>query len=1092
MDTKKPAVPKFASFKPKAEDPSKSQSPPPNRLDKDRSRSHRDRDLEEHERHRSSRHTKQPRSHHRRPPSRSPERRPAQPTPAPRGDPLYVIDNRGDPLIVRYGANERSRVPAYRRAGAGRVMGGEGRLRILYDGNRALFSLGDRLGEGPSAFRDRALLSKASRRKTRVFRLRSEPDQKQTQPLGDEVDFLPLSESSKPRDTKVDGDEIPGGEEPNYRSIQGKAKARDFVDSDLESADSSDSEAEADLDASNPTRLRYIELSRCVKDQPGDIEAWIELVDLQEDLLQLNETLRQDRTTDEAKGLASIRVSLLEEALPHASNKADKERLLLRLMREGSKVWSSKALAKRWTEISLKDSSFALWKAHLDHELSNMSTFTYGGRKQMQVDRLNYLEQSLSEAIHSALASHEGEKLEGICHSHSDISDSLVRIYEEFVGVFLRVTCFIRDAGYSELAVAAWQAVLELTFARPTDETDTDPTEAMASLRDFWESEVPRIGETGAMGWRLFTEAEEMADLPEAKVEAALVNLQTRDVYKAWAAAETQKSRNASLPARTLDEGTEEDPFRVVMFDDLKALLFYIPSALVALPKVRADTLNGFLLFCQLPAASLGTGDIIRDLCNDPFVYSESVDLEPKSSGQGGDDEDGTKKPPNFSDPGRRMVESPDVVFAGSDWFGFFNRDASPAYDLALAVTTQLATSFGYEPIAEYSMGLAWNKNPSTIRKAAKALLKKWPNSTALYNAYVVAEWRNRNQDVARNVLLSATSQDLPEKERLWTTWAWLGLEASDMKGALARCVAATGDAQQDDTESTTTYSQLLKARQTLSSSREFLVSVGNICHATLRAETSILLEYLSPCVGSTKPMSSRQGDIEAAINILHTFTSELVTRGYSTSPHLERLHQLAAHLLYHHSARGPFRPTYLRSQLQHSITLFPSNTLFLSLFAWADTSLLLNDPVRSLLRTLAKTHDSLPGRLFAIQHELRTASGSVHSVRTTFERALDGDAGGGSNPGLWRAYLRFGEEYQRELRGGGGGGKGVAKDVYYRAIAVCPWSKDLAMEAFTTLGRDMESGELRSVWNNMVTKGLRVCVDLEEFGAKWKERRGG
>lgn len=994
-------------------------------------------------------------------------------------------------MIVRYGANERSRVPAYRRAGAGRVMGGKGRLRILYEGNKEMFSLGDRFGEGPSVFRDRALLSKASRRKTRVFRLRSEPDQKQTQLAPNEADFLPLSESRKPRDVKGDGFEVSGGEEPNYRSILGKAKARDFVDSDLESADSSDSDAaevETELDRSNPTRLRSIELSRRVKDQPEDIDAWLELVDLQEDLLRLNECVRQDRINDETKGLASIRISLIEEALPHASGETDKERLLLRLMREGSRVWSSKALAKRWAETSLKDSGFALWKAHLDHELSDMRTFTYDGLKKRQIERLNCLERRLSETIRSALASREGTSLEEICRSHGDISTSVVLICEELVCVFVRETCFIRDAGYSELAVAAWQALLELTFARPTDDFDTDSAEAMASLRDFWESEVPRIGENGAMGWRQFTEAEEMADLPEAKMEAAPVVLDTRDVYQAWAAVETQKDRNASLPARTLDEGTEEDPFRVVMFDDLEALLFYIPSALAALPRVKAAVWTGFLLFCRLPAASLDVGDSIRDLSNDPFVYGESVNTERESLQQDCDDEDETKKPPRFSDPGRRMIDSPDVIFAGSDWFGFFNRDVSPLYDLALAATTQLATSFGYEAVAEYSMGLAWNKSPSTIRKTAKALLKNWPSNTALYNAYVVAEWRNGNRDVARNVLLSATRQNLPEKERLWTTWAWLGLEAGDMKGALVRCIAATGNAQQNDTEPTATYSQLLKARQILSSGREFLVSVGEIHQATLRAETSVLLEYLSPCVGS-KHTSSRQGDIEAAMRILRTFTSEIVARGYGTSPHLERLHQLAGHLLYHHTARGPFRPTYIRSQLHQSINLFPANTLFLSLFAWADTTLLLNDPVRTLLRALAKTQDGLAGQLFAIQHEVRTASGSVHSVRTAFERALDGDAGKSSE--LWRGYLRFCEEHRREL-GGSGGGQAVAKDVFYRSIAACPWSKALAMEAFTTLGRDMESGELRAVWNTMTAKGLRVRVDLDEFEAKWKERRSG
>lgn len=991
-------------------------------------------------------------------------------------------------MIVRYGSNERSKVPAYRRSGAGRVMGAKGRLRFVYDGSKELFSLGEKLGEGPSAFRDRAILSKAARKKTRVFRLRSEPDQ--AQPMTDELDFLPLSDSRKPQRPQVDQYEILGGEEPNYRSIQGKAKARDFVDSDLESAGSSDAEAEEELDSSNPTRQASIELSRRVKEDPNDIQAWLDLVDLQEDLLRLNQDARHDKMNDEVKGLSSMRVSLLEEALPHAQTGADKERLFLRLMREGSRVWGSKALARRWAEAGLKDSSLAVWRAHLAYELSNVTTFTYNGAKQIHVERLHHLRQRLLEQTNNASAAYEGRQLEETCRTQRDVPGHLCNTCDELVYVFLRMTCLIRDAGYGELAVAAWQALLELTFTRPTGEPVTDTAELMLDFRDFWESEVPRIGENGAMGWRHFTEAEEMADLPEARTEVSPALPATKDVYKAWAAVETQKSRDATLPARTLDEGTEEDPFRVVMFADLEPLLFVIPSAVNTLSRVKASVLTGFLLFCGLPAPSLDVGDMIHELRSDPFIDRESARLERTDSRPDSDSEGEGRKPPEFSGPGRRFAETPDLLFSGTNWFGFFHRDITPEYDLALVATTQLATSFGYEPIAEYSMGLAWNKSPDTIRKTAKALLKKWPNNTALYNAYAVAEWRNGNQAMAKNVLLSATSQDLQGKDRLWTTWAWLDVEAGDMNGALAKCVAATGTS--NDVKRSATYSQLLKSRQTLSSSREFLLSVGDIRKATLHAEISLLLDYLSPYIGIAEPTSPRQGDMQATTATLNAFRSEAVARGHGHSTHLERLLQSAAHLLYLYATRGAFRPTHLREQLRGFLALFPSNTIFLSLFAWADTMVIINDPVRELLRTnvLTKAHDCLSSRLFAIRHEMR--AGSAHSVRVAFERALDADGAGHGCVGLWRCYVRFCAGNKRELRGGGGGG-GLAKEVYFRAIAACPWSKVLAMEAFTTLVGDgigsLDSGELRSVWATMAAKGLRLHVDVEEFSAEWARR---
>lgn len=1082
---KKPAVPKFASFKRKRDDITPSQPSEP-QSEKELERRGHDRHSEK-ERHATHRirqnpsHSHHHHQHHDRRQSRSvsPQRRP--PVPAPREDPLYIVDKRGDPMIVRYGSNERSRVPSYRRVGASRVMGGGGRLKFIYDGSRELFSLGNKPGEGPSAFRDRSILSKAARKKTRVFRLRSEPESKEARKLEDEPDFLPLSESRKSQQTQDDEYEISGDERPNYRSIQGKAKARDFVDSDLESADSSESEAEANPTSNDPIKQRSIELSRQVKDHPEDIRAWLELVDLQETLLRLDENARPDRTNEEAKGLASMRLALLEEALPYATNEIDKQELLLRLMREGARVWSGKVLSKRWADLSLQPNNFALWKAHLDHELCNMTTFTFAGLKQMHVTQLLRSQKVLAQTIQDAIRLCEGKSLKEICETRSDVVGALSSICEEMAYVFLRLTSFVRDAGYTELATAAWQAMLELTFARPADDSDLDHDETISSFRDFWESEVPRIGEDGAKGWCHFTDAEDMADLPEAKSEAAPAVPDTKDVYKAWAFVETQRARSSALPARTLDEGTEEDPFRVVMFADVEPLLFHIPSPVATIPGVRAAILHGFLLFCQLPAPPMETGDTIQAARCDPFIYHESARIADLDDGLRSGAEDDARKPPRFSAPGHRFADSVDVIFSDSNWFHLFNHRPSPNFELALSVTTQLATLFGYEPIAEYSLGLSWSKNPSGIKKAAKALLKKWPNDTRLYHAYAIAEWRNGHPEVARNVFVSATSQDLPDKERLYTTWAWLELEAGNMKGALTRCISATSTRTPADTELSPTYSQLLKARQTLSSSCEFLLSSGNIDQAALFAETAVLLEYVSQVAGNAEP-TSRQGDIQTSMDTVHRITAEAVSRGHKSSRSLERLLQFSAHLLYLHANRGPFRPTYLREQLHQFVDLFPTNTMFLTLFAWADAGLLLKDPVRTLLRThvLTKPNDCLTSRLFAIQHEMHSF-GSAHSVRTAFERALDSDGCAG-NVGLWLSYVHFCARNRKELRG-------KAKEVYYRALGACPWSKELAMEAFTTLVREMESSELRAVWNTMTMKGLRICVDLDEFSAEWAKR---
>lgn len=178
-------------------------------------------------------------------------------------------------------------------------------------------------------------------------------------------------------------------------------------------------------------------------------------------------------------------------------------------------------------------------------------------------------------------------------------------------------------------------------------------------------------------------------------------------------------------------------------------------------------------------------------------------------------------------------------------------------------------------------------------------------------------------------------------------------------------------------------------------------------------------------------------------------------------------------------TSNRPFRRAYMLDKMKRFIHIFPQNTIFLSLFEWADSSLGVIDEVRTLLheKVLSPLHDSFSSRLFAIQHEIQR--GNLNTTQAAFEHALTSDACKSSTT-LWILYIRF-CSLHREL-----GAK--VKDILFRALRHCPWSKDVMMEAFVTLNRAMESSELKAVFNTMTSKGLRVHVDLEEFLDK---RRG-
>ena len=102
-------------------------------------------------------------------------------------------------------------------------------------------------------------------------------------------------------------------------------------------------------------------------------------------------------------------------------------------------------------------------------------------------------------------------------------------------------------------------------------------SEILDSLEEFWDSEAPRIGETGAQGWSSWTS--HSPDVQSSSMENAMVpappssNLQfsdDADGYQKWAAAEVRMDASGWLPQR--DE--TDDPYSTVLFSDIRPLLF--------------------------------------------------------------------------------------------------------------------------------------------------------------------------------------------------------------------------------------------------------------------------------------------------------------------------------------------------------------------------------------------------------------------------------------------------------------------------------------------------------------------------------------
>ena len=973
---------------------------------------------------------------------------------------LFFFDTKGDPLISKYGGIEKSKMQRYRRYGGGRVLGTEGRLFVHRDGARDEFSLrmpGDWAGSSNDGLRVKR--SYLKREGVQIKARKAKGGEEQEEDPG----FLQVG---KPGDHQADSAESSEeDEQPDYRSIAGKAKPTKVVDS--ESSDELPSDDEIPLHQSNPLRWRSMQLSRRVKEHPEDVDAWIELADHQDALLMAGVSADREVVEDELHSFTEIKTSMLERALQHTKKESDRRRVLRYLMREGPKVWSSKTTAKKWEELREHTrEDFFLWRTYLDFEMSNIALASYDSIKGVLEGRMHAI---------MARADPFEQTADNLC---------------EMTYIFLRWTRFSHDAGYKELAVASWQALLEFTFFRPVLSGGRDIDAVRLELKRFWDSEVARIGEADAKGWGHFFQtvpAGATADPPEPRQAEEQPEEATRS-YRSWAQRESCEASQSCLPSRMMDEGNDEDVFRVVMFADLEPFLFFIPDGM--LKSLGGMLLDAFFIFCGLPPTDQANS-WIDAAWHDAFLARIRHGAPAgKSAMSQEDDQDGTtRRPLAFKGLEPHVQWEANLAFPNDSWFDMLDH-SRPLAGLDMTWVgnvlrqTVLSACFegrssGFEALAPHTLAICALDPATSVKKTAKALMTKFWSNQDLYEAYAWAEFSRGNAGSAAKVLnsgLTLLAQSLgPDDEsgpvllQLGLTWAWMDLQTNGKSLALKRlCSAFNEDLRNapDTTEVTSTH--MLIARKQLSSDLP-----DSPRPMATRHKASMLLEYLLDGEPCDEPRSLDQGNICTAMDQVDRMSSSYNIHGEGAKVFLEEVLQFAARLLYFHTTKGPFRREYVRRNLVKFLDSFPRNTLLLSLLEWADSSLRVIDDTRAFLydKILTGPNDCPTSRSFAIHHEL--VHGNVHTGRTAFENAVASDACK-SNPGVWISYIRFCHEH-REL-------SNKVKDVFHRALSHCPWSKQVMMEAFGTLVDIMDESELRGVYRTMEEKGMRIHVDLEQY----------
>ncbi|OAG01896.1 DUF1740-domain-containing protein [Paraphaeosphaeria sporulosa] len=957
-------------------------------------------------------------------PSKKPSRDDLRTEPTPPAAPskLFFSDRRGDRDIVRYGSLNQYEVPDYRRFGYGHVLG----LPLDWKIDRVHSTEKITVLTSSDKRRGERLLAKkqATREQTRAVRFVSTSNAHDSDDHNQ--DYIALSTTRKRKRGEDESEDEEDGSAFDYRGMQ-KGITSEPADPDAEY----DSEPAVDVVTADVTAQNAIFVRR-TKERPDDLQAWTELIEYQEDMLKMERSSTELRKAEKLH-LAEIRISVYEQALKKCNiDEHGQIRLHCGMMTEATRAWGQEQLARKWTEVLTKyPFSTELWLKYLDWIESSFMTFRYEACKVS-------FQQCLETMQLSMIAIDPGFSLY----------------------IFCRLTTMIHQAGYQELALAIWQALLEYHIFAPLDQP-LPQEEVLRNFEEFWESEVPRIGEDNAKGWR----NSDVDDGPIPETDPVQLMLQNPNdaVWDDFRKRETDHTSKLRHPGRTTEELGGDDPFHTILFADIEVFLKLLPHSCE-----KTDVVSAFLQFCTLPPLQQNDSDMSRYTL-DPFLQTGWS--EPSQANTSGF----TEVIARYSNsPIKKYQPTAELLFDQS--FPSTHKVGDVAFVRKVLKLLFKGVADGGS-IGEYLLAFESQYFPTESRKTARQLLKAHPASLRLYNAYGLAESRRNNPEMADQVFSAALSMQKGETTfstngslELFNSWVWEALRCGDGEEALWRLVSPTGKVE-----------------------RRALLAT-DLPRAALATLLIALLAYFADNEKS-----------ETALLAFSRLSTWLTSHSMSQSPAAELHAQYIAQFLTLHVRRAPIvKPALIRETLEPYISSFPDNTILLSLYAANEARFAIDDRVRSIMHQKSRgLNRTIVNWTFAIHHEIlrgEIAGSTSQSIRALFEKAED-DVGA-QCPALWKQHVQFEiaearkerKKRPRQMpRKDGKRSKEDTKmeaadkrvrDTFFRGLTHLPWCKDYMMMAFTHLGKEFLGLEdLSKVYTAMVDKELRLYIEVEGDG---------
>ncbi|KAI8980698.1 DUF1740-domain-containing protein [Trametes punicea] len=943
---------------------------------------------------------------------------------------LYITDRKGDPLNVRYGGLYAGDVPRYRLVDGRRVLGLPPGLSVVHRGRGGVeIALSGRRKmpelTDPSA---RRILAAGPTRRL----LASTEDRFKYQ---EEDGFLRITTH------RTHGHH----DDQSYREIE-LSKQRDRDSDESGSSDESASSDEDDWDTTPLTSLQATlkSLEERLAAKPDDIFAWLSL-------LSHTLTTVPVTTKNASKARAEIAVSLLSRALSAHPNNARSKILRLKYMRAGEELWQESKLRAEWEE-AVKVDDIEIWMAWLDWRVRT----THGV--------LTSLPEDVTRVVR-ALAARQDEVGQ--------------------LRVLWRAAVALRDAGYVERANALFQAQAELLYCTPPTLSNRPFEEQLNNLEEFWDSEVPRLGEPGAQGWATWESSNRPDQPPPPPSKPTTLDPRVPDPYSRWAAYESLADRTRTLSLRSSDDDESADPYAVVLFSDIRPLLLSLHSE-----RAKDVFRRIWLAFCGLhvPGFLSSLSERPEENTDDRWAYAHlaspaylSAVFPPPDAATrritadaqagvliGREREFGSGFGPVKS-WGYGTIEPFDNLGSGK-WTMWTSEDVQ-GVDAVLVREIFKQCRLAGDNTEWDVLNLAYEAavNLKGALKVSKTMLASARDSLRHWAVHARMECLRGRYDDARKVyqtILGSSSQHRPGEGAMWWDWAQMEWLARNDDAALQVIISSSGVAGSGGIA-------VLRAKRHFES---LLTTQMLRAHWKERApwiKLAALLELLT-----SSPQSA-----------LAVFESYLNAFEVGTPAH-EGLTVASLALLYNHSIvlRNPTPPGLLRERAERAIEEYPSNTAVLGVFLEAEKGQGIWGRVRAMLGETAadgtwkeKDVARRVAEVWVAGWEKGRWEAEIERTRSGLSAAAEDERTRGSAV-LWKVFVAF------EVRAGQ---PERAKKLLFRAVGECPLVKELYLLAFGPLRAAFGARELNQWADTMAERGVRMRMGLDEVAGEWTAENG-